>query len=155
MGVLLGGRRLITKNWANIRCRSYRNILDRFCTTVDSFLPSSSKVVSLSAQAVFTTRGDVCHHDLAEQVGARLDNEGQIVVDHDMKTSVPGLYAAGYITSANCQMIIAAGQGATAGQAINRDLFEDSLQRHTLLCDACRDRRRVRSPMSSAAESIL
>ena len=110
---------------------------------------------SLSAQAVFTTRGDVCHHDLAEQVGARLDDEGQIVVDHDMKTSVPGLYAAGCITPANCQMIIAAGQGATAGQAINRDLFEDSLQRHTLLCDACRDRRRVRSPMSSAAESIL
>jgi hypothetical protein len=29
-------------------------------------------------------------------------------------------------------MIIAAGQGAIAAQAINRDLFEDSLRRHTL-----------------------
>jgi hypothetical protein len=29
-------------------------------------------------------------------------------------------------------MIIAAGQGAIAGQAINRELFEESLQRHTL-----------------------
>lgn len=87
---------------------------------------------SLSAEAVFTTRGDVFHHELAEQVGAQLDEEGQIVVDYSMKTSVPGLYAAGCVTPANCQMIIAAGQGATAGQAINRDLFKEDLQRHAL-----------------------
>jgi thioredoxin reductase (NADPH) len=31
------------------------------------------------------------------------------------------------VTPANCQMIIAAGQGATAGQAINRDLFEEMM----------------------------
>ena len=36
------------------------------------------------------------------------------------------------MTPANCQMIIAAGQGAIAAQAINRDLFEESLPRHTL-----------------------
>jgi thioredoxin reductase (NADPH) len=29
-------------------------------------------------------------------------------------------------------MIIAAGQGATAAQAINRDLFEESLKNHSL-----------------------
>jgi thioredoxin reductase (NADPH) len=29
-------------------------------------------------------------------------------------------------------MIIAAGQGATAGQAINRDLFDDDLAAHAL-----------------------
>ncbi|HEY0369402.1 MAG TPA: hypothetical protein VGC85_07380 [Chthoniobacterales bacterium] len=29
-------------------------------------------------------------------------------------------------------MIIAAGQGATAAQAINRDLFEESLRNHSL-----------------------
>ncbi len=87
---------------------------------------------SLPAQAVFTTRGDVFHHELAEQVGAQLDEEGQITVDQSMKTSVPGLYAAGCVTPANCQMIIAAGQGATAGQAINRDLFKADLRRHAL-----------------------
>ena len=38
----------------------------------------------------------------------------------------------GCVTPANCQMIIAAGQGATAAQAINRDLFEESLARHSL-----------------------
>ena len=38
----------------------------------------------------------------------------------------------GRLTPANCQMIIAAGQGATAAQAINRDLFEESLTNHSL-----------------------
>jgi thioredoxin reductase (NADPH) len=87
---------------------------------------------SLWVQAVFTTRGDVYHHELAEAVGVRLDADGQITVDGDMRTSMPGLYAAGCVTPANCQIIIAAGQGATAAQAINRDLFEESLQRHAL-----------------------
>ena len=87
---------------------------------------------STIVDAIFTTRGDVPHSTLAEAVGAALDNEGQIIVDACLRTNVPGLYAAGCVTSANCQMIIAAGQGAIAGQAINRDLFESSLQRHTL-----------------------
>ncbi len=82
--------------------------------------------------AIFTTRGDVPHSTLVTGVGASLDNEGQIVVDACLRTTVPGLYAAGCVTAANCQMIIAAGQGAIGGQAINRDLFESSLWRHTL-----------------------
>ena len=49
-----------------------------------------------------------------------------------MRTSVPRLYAAGCVTPANCQMIIAAGQGAAAAKAINRDLFEESLATHSL-----------------------
>ena len=82
--------------------------------------------------AIFTTRGDVPHNALAAGAGALVDAEGQIIVDDRLRTNVPGLYAAGCVTPANCQMIIAAGQGATAAQAINRDLFEDSLRRHSL-----------------------
>lgn len=84
--------------------------------------------------AAFTTRGDDYHSDLAESAGAELDKDGQIIVDACLKTSVPGLYAAGCVTPANCQMIIAAGQGAIAAQAINRDLFEESLRRYRLPC---------------------
>jgi thioredoxin reductase len=54
------------------------------------------------------------------------------IVDADMRTTVKGLYAARGVTSANCQMIITAGQGATAAQAIDRDLFDESLQQHRL-----------------------
>ena len=81
---------------------------------------------------LFTTRGDIFHNELAKKLGAKLDSEGQIQVDQCMRTSVPRLYAAGCITPANCQMIIAAGQGAAAAQAINRDLFEESLATHSL-----------------------
>ncbi|HEV2095116.1 MAG TPA: FAD-dependent oxidoreductase, partial [Chthoniobacterales bacterium] len=81
---------------------------------------------------IFTTRGDIFHTELAEQVGARIDEDGQIEVDHCMRTTVPRLYAAGCVTPANCQMIIAAGQGAAAAQAINRDLFDQSLESHSL-----------------------
>lgn len=83
-------------------------------------------------EGAFTTRGDVYHTNLAESAGAKLDEDGQVIVDHYLQTTVPGLYAAGCVTPANCQMIIAAGQGAIAGQAINRDLFDESLKRHAL-----------------------
>lgn len=81
---------------------------------------------------IFTTRGDVFHTGLARKLGAKLDEDGQLCVDHCMRTSVPRFYAAGCVTPANCQMIIAAGQGAAAAQAINRDLFEESLRSHSL-----------------------
>ena len=82
--------------------------------------------------SIFTTRGDIFHTELAEKLGAKIDRHGQIEIDQCMRTSVPLLYAAGCVTPANCQMIIAAGQGATAAQAINRDLFEESLRTHSL-----------------------
>jgi thioredoxin reductase (NADPH) len=87
-------------------------------------LASGNKI---AADCLFTTRGDVFHNDLARQLGANLDEGGQILVDCEQKTTVPGLFAAGCVTPANCQMIIAAGQGATAAQTINREIFEQSL----------------------------
>lgn len=87
---------------------------------------------AVKVDALFTTRGDVFHNDLAKDLGAALDEEGQIIVNSCMKTNVQGLYASGCITPANCQMIVAAGQGASAAQAINRDLFEESLATHKL-----------------------
>lgn len=88
--------------------------------------------VRLEADAAFATRGDVTHTELLTGLGAELDTEGQVVVDACLRTTVPGLYAAGCVTPANCQMIIAAGQGATAAQSINRGLFDESLRRHAL-----------------------
>ncbi|MEP7248728.1 MAG: NAD(P)/FAD-dependent oxidoreductase [Spartobacteria bacterium] len=81
---------------------------------------------------IFTTRGDIFHTKQARSLGAKLDREGQIEVDQCMRTNVPRLYSAGCVTPANCQMIIAAGQGAAAAQAINRDLFEESIANHSL-----------------------
>jgi len=81
--------------------------------------------------ALFTTRGDIYHNKLAHQLGAETRN-GEVLVNECMETSVRGFFAAGCVTPANCQMIIAAGQGAIAAQAINRSLFEESLHTHSL-----------------------
>jgi thioredoxin reductase (NADPH) len=81
----------------------------------------------VAADVAFTTRGDVYHNHLALTLGAEIDDEGQVLVDHQGQTTVPGLYAAGCLTPANCQAIVAAGQGTIAAQAINRAIFEEDL----------------------------
>ena len=81
----------------------------------------------LAIKGLFTTRGDIYFSRLAEGLGAKVNKSGEIVVSNDMRTTVKALYAAGCVTPANCQMIISAGQGASAAQAINRDLFEEQL----------------------------
>jgi thioredoxin reductase (NADPH) len=81
---------------------------------------------------IFTTRGDIFHTSLAKKLGAKLDRSGQIQIDDSMGTGVPRLYAAGCVTPANCQMIIAAGQGAAAAQTMNRDMLDESLRTHSL-----------------------
>ncbi|MDB6052779.1 MAG: putative Thioredoxin reductase [Verrucomicrobiales bacterium] len=78
-------------------------------------------------EALFTTRGDIFHNGLARSLGATLDEYGQIVTGSCGQTDIPGLFAAGCVTPANCQMIVAAGEGAAAGQKINRSLFEESI----------------------------
>ena len=95
---------------------------------------------------LFTTRGDIFHTELAENLGAKLDGDGQVEVDQCMRTSVPRLYAAGCVTPANCQIVIAAGQGAAAAQAINRDLFNESLANHQL--------RRFRNEQLETTETV-
>jgi thioredoxin reductase (NADPH) len=100
----------------------------------------------VAVDSIFTTRGDVYHNDLAHALGAAVDDSGEVLVDEDGQTSVPGLYAAGCITPANCQMIIAAGQGCTAAQAINHHLFDESLRNHSL--------RRFRKAQLQAAQTV-
>ena len=108
----------------------------------------------LSIEAAFTTRGDVYHSGLAAGAGAALDGGGEIVTDACMRTNIAGLYAAGCVTPANCQMIIAAGQGATAAQAINRDLFEESLRTHSLPVIGRTPRTDSRRPEPEAASGL-
>jgi len=104
--------------------------VERDCAQLQALVFEDQTRVELSA--LFTTRGDVYFNRLARDLGAELDEEGQILVNHCMATNVPGLYAAGCVTPANCQMIIAAGEGAKAAQAINRDLFLESLRTRKL-----------------------
>ena len=88
--------------------------------------------IRVELDALFTTRGDIFHSKLARQIGAETNANGEVLVNERMQTSVRDIYAAGCVTPANCQMIIAAGEGAKAAQAINRSLFEEDLATHSL-----------------------
>jgi len=59
---------------------------------------------------------------LAESVGARLDDNGEIEVDRRQMTSVPGLYAIGDIVSGLNQISVAVGQAAVAAACIHNAL---------------------------------
>lgn len=59
-----------------------------------------------------------------DALGIETDADGLIVVDERRRTSVPGVYAAGDTTPPGPeQLIVAAGEGAQAAAAINRDLL--------------------------------
>jgi len=59
---------------------------------------------------------------LATDLGARAQENGQLVVDDHMQTKVPGLFAAGDVASGLNQISVAYGQAAIAATAIHNGL---------------------------------
>ena len=60
--------------------------------------------------------------DLGPGLGTRFTEEGFVEVDEWQRTSVAGLYAAGDLTTARQQIVVAAAHGFTAALAIERAL---------------------------------
>ena len=80
--------------------------------TVSTVKLKSGKVLNVSG--VFIEAGYVVNNKLVESI-TKCDKLGQIIVDENQATSTPGIYAAGDMTSKPFQqMVIAAGEGATA-----------------------------------------
>lgn len=70
----------------------------------------------------------VAHHpvnDLALQLGCEVEDIGCVKVDDNAETSVPGVYAAGDLTSGMQLVSVAVAKGATAGVACARTLTID------------------------------
>lgn len=75
------------------------------------------QVQRLPVQAVFVELGLVPNTHMVRQL-VRLDEHGFIVIDDHNRTSLPGLFAAGDVTSYLCeQILIAIGEGARAAQS--------------------------------------
>ncbi|WP_068781193.1 NAD(P)/FAD-dependent oxidoreductase [Paenibacillus sp. GM2] len=64
--------------------------------------------------------------DLPQSLGCRLSETGVIAVDEFGKSSVPGVYAAGDMSSRMHQSIAAAASGAAAAAAINGELNQEA-----------------------------
>jgi len=87
----------------------------------------SGKESELEVNGVFIAIGMVPNTELAKQLGVKLDEKGFIIVDKCQRTNVPGVYAAGNITTNCCyfdQIITSAAQGAIAAKSAYEDLME-------------------------------
>ncbi len=67
--------------------------------------------------AVFVAQGTASSNDLARKIGARIENN-YIVVNQNMETTVPGLFACGDCTGGLLQISKAIYEGAVAGLSI-------------------------------------
>ena len=67
------------------------------------------------ADGVFVALGTAGSSEMARQIGAELTDKGNIRVNENMETTVPGLYAAGDCTGGLLQVAKAVHDGAQAG----------------------------------------
>ena len=71
---------------------------------------------------LYPVLGADAQSDLAQALGARLDEGGELRVDAHMQTSVEGLYAIGDVVSGLNQISVAVGHAALAATAVHRAL---------------------------------
>jgi thioredoxin reductase (NADPH) len=72
--------------------------------------------------SIYPALGSDTHTQLAEMAGADLSADQCMLVDRHMRTSVPGLYAAGDVVIGLDQISHAMGQGGVAATTIRNDL---------------------------------
>jgi len=75
--------------------------------------------------SIYPALGSDTHVALAEQLGARLNEQGCIGVDAHQRTSVDGLYAAGDVVIGLDQISHAMGDGGVAATTIRNDLAKE------------------------------
>lgn len=66
---------------------------------------------------VFVAIGTATSSDLARKIGARIDEKGNILVDENMSTNVPNLFACGDCTGGILQIAKAVYEGMVAGMS--------------------------------------
>ncbi len=82
----------------------------------------TGKSTDLAVNGAFIAIGWKPNTELAEQIGVKLDDVGYIVVDPDMRTNIPRIYAAGDVTGGFQQIVTAVGSGATAALSVFEDI---------------------------------
>jgi thioredoxin reductase (NADPH) len=88
----------------------------------DGFIVVETADGTHTFDSVYPALGSDTHVQLAEMIGADIAGDRCIVVDHHMRTSLPGLYAAGDVVIGLDQISHSMGQGGVAATAIRNDL---------------------------------
>jgi len=77
----------------------------------------NKKKREISLDGVFVEIGSTPLTKFAKSLGLKLDKDGYILVDENMKTSIEGIFAAGDVTSQKLkQVVVASGQGSIAAK---------------------------------------
>lgn len=76
----------------------------------------------VDAAMVFFSIGHDATVELATALGCELTDEGVIAVDHEQRTTVPGVFAAGDVTPGMQLVNVALGEGTVAGVACAQSL---------------------------------
>lgn len=71
---------------------------------------------------VYPVLGGVAQSQLATALGARCDDDGNLVTDRHQQTSIDGLYAIGDVVSALNQIAVGVGHAAVAATAVHNRL---------------------------------
>ena len=83
----------------------------------------TGKIVEMPIDGVFVGIGYVPNIEIAQQLGLELDEQGYVKTDlMTMRTSVPNIYAAGDITGAPKQIVVAVSHGSIAAMSAFEDL---------------------------------
>ena len=88
----------------------------------DEFIVVDTAEGHYTFDSVYPALGSDTHVQLAEQLGAALNEQNCIGVDSHQRTSVPGLYAAGDVVIGLDQISHAMGEGGVAATTIRNDL---------------------------------
>lgn len=86
------------------------------CITVDT------AAGLMTFDSIYPALGSDTHTQLAEMVGAELAEDGCVLCDEKMRSTVPGLYAAGDVVHGLDQISHAMGEGGQAATTIRNDL---------------------------------
>ena len=73
-------------------------------------------------ETVYPVLGSDSQSQLAMALGARVDDDGALIVDAKQQTSIDGRYASGDVVSALNQISVAMGHAAVAASAIHQRL---------------------------------
>jgi len=84
----------------------------------------TGKETVIDTAGAFIAVGESPQNRIAIELGVELDREGYVKVDREMRTNVPGVYAAGDITGGLKQIVSAAGEGAQAATTAFEQLME-------------------------------
>jgi thioredoxin reductase (NADPH) len=105
---------------------------DKVVRSVKIVDKGSGTALGMAVDGVFIAIGYIPNNEVAKQLGLEVDDLGYIKTDlATMRTSIPNVYAAGDITGAPKQIVVAVAQGSTAAMTAFEELQAEGVKKRS------------------------